>query len=362
MTDTIKMSGGNVLLKGEGVSTCCCHCCNEVDLDDLLYGWASDLPWSQPPVAIGAWNAEPPFEGAMRWPACLRFVCMCGRDNKVACYREFGGPTTNNRSLFGIVAEYLKIIGEEDGEMPVLEIDLAQWFPRKPPVGQYEPVVPQGEFYGEQKFGPWEVPLRVKGSIGVDDDLYINGQITKLDDPNVAGGVVVDLIHPPRQFLTIDVLNSPIYGGPCSAEGILSVLGPGVPNGCRIYRIEFFGWKRHATEDEPSQWQSADDACLVSHVVFGKGTAPTNLAVPLVTKNEKQFKANGGAWMGAPTALVFQWQLSDNGIDWKDIDGASKPLFTATENEEEKYIRVWVVASNRFGSSDPVYSESMVIT
>ena len=107
-----------------------------------------------------------------------------------------------------------------DGEQETLlaSLDFTADFPNKAVAG--------GSFYGAKTYGPWPTRVRIVGTVGVDDDLYINGTLAP-GETNVdfAGDVAVDLWVEAGQTVAFNIRNSAIFGGPCFATGTLSVVG-----------------------------------------------------------------------------------------------------------------------------------------
>lgn len=91
--------------------------------------------------------------------------------------------------------------------------------------------------------------------------------------------------------------------------------------------------------------------------VLSSGTKPINIIAPSVT-GSFVFTADTGAWTGSPTSYAYQWQLSDDGAaGWTDIAGAAAAKKTMKGEEEGKYLRVLVSATNANGTSIPAASE-----
>lgn len=135
----VTTEGGLVVMHGGLVGTgqaCCCGvycCCNDIDLNVLLYGnaeysWPTIRPGTNRQPTNGTEGARPTdpalctdpnhenddccneiepgvFEWTCsgRWeimPACLRWLCRCvDSEGDVVCSQTYGGPTTNNRDL-----------------------------------------------------------------------------------------------------------------------------------------------------------------------------------------------------------------------------------------------------------------------
>jgi hypothetical protein len=90
--------------------------------------------------------------------------------------------------------------------------------------------------------------------------------------------------------------------------------------------------------------------------VLASGTKPLNLTAPTIT-GTYAFNATSGTWTGSPASYAYQWQISDNGTSgWTDIDGATSASYLATEEQEEKFVRVGVIATNANGPSAVAYS------
>src|SRR5919106_2940155 len=64
-----------------------------------------------------------------------------------------------------------------------------------------------------------------------------------------------------------------------------------------------------------------------------------------------------GTWSGDPTTFARQWQRSDTSGGWDDIAGATGSTYELTVPDVNRRVRLWVVASNSGGDSDPAFSE-----
>ncbi|MBE2178878.1 MAG: LamG domain-containing protein [Chthoniobacterales bacterium] len=93
--------------------------------------------------------------------------------------------------------------------------------------------------------------------------------------------------------------------------------------------------------------------------VFTAGTKPLNLTPPEVSGTYLR-SATAGTWTGSPTAFAYQWQRSDDGEGgWSNIEGATSSTYLpTTEDDEGKYLRVAVVATNANGPSAAAYSQA----
>lgn len=90
--------------------------------------------------------------------------------------------------------------------------------------------------------------------------------------------------------------------------------------------------------------------------VLSSGTKPLNLTAPTVT-GTYAFTASNGTWTGSPTSFSYQWQMSEDGeTGWADIEDATASSYLALEADEEKFVRVGVIATNSNGPSTIVYS------
>lgn len=130
----IAMQGDKVVMRDGKVGTgseCCCKqpcCCEQITLNDLLYGtkeysWKTIKPTASKTPQFGNIGAPPePFPQApakkpKRWwtirPACLRWVCRCVNGNgAVVCSKRFGGATINDIDLAALV---INALGNEPG-------------------------------------------------------------------------------------------------------------------------------------------------------------------------------------------------------------------------------------------------------
>jgi hypothetical protein len=93
------------------------------------------------------------------------------------------------------------------------------------------------------------------------------------------------------------------------------------------------------------------------------GVVPINTSPPTVTATAALINieedARPGLWQSDTAAtFAYQWQISDDGEAWGDIDGAVLDVYTPEFSDRLKYIRVGVTATNATGSSDVVYSNT----
>jgi hypothetical protein len=94
--------------------------------------------------------------------------------------------------------------------------------------------------------------------------------------------------------------------------------------------------------------------------VLASGTKPLNLTLPEIS-GSYAFSATPGTWTGSPTSYAYQWQISDDGeTGWADIEGATSASYLATEEQETKFVRVGVIATNANGPSTVAYSAASV--
>ena len=171
------------------------------------------------------------------------------------------------------VAEIWKAWGEQDwvdvyqsipASGPLFDtIDLLAEFPEGPGVAA-------GGFYGAKTFGPWPetrfVYSHSSDPAGADDDLVIDGVVIEPNDfaDDISGGATTLITTiPANTVMTVDVRNSSIYGGPCSAGGSL-----------RLYRSPI-GSERHEMCIR-FVWLCVEQGVVRRAEIFG-GTLPAEI-------------------------------------------------------------------------------------
>lgn len=94
--------------------------------------------------------------------------------------------------------------------------------------------------------------------------------------------------------------------------------------------------------------------------ILESGTKPQILVNPEITGHYVGgvISSTTGTWTGTPTSFAYQWQVSDDGVAWANIEGASGSSFTPDSPMEGKYVRVLVTASNSNGASLPAESNT----
>jgi hypothetical protein len=95
-------------------------------------------------------------------------------------------------------------------------------------------------------------------------------------------------------------------------------------------------------------------------VVIGR---PSNSVAPTLSPSGEtsvgiQLSVSNGTWTGFPSAYSYQWQQSTDASTWTDISGATASTFTPNSSYVSKYVRASVIASNGFGSSSSVFSDT----
>lgn len=96
------------------------------------------------------------------------------------------------------------------------------------------------------------------------------------------------------------------------------------------------------------------------------GSVPTNVSPPTVTASAPLINieedAKSGVWQSdSDVTYAYQWQSSEDGETWADIDGADTDTYVPTFVDRQKYIRVSVIATNDTGTSDPVFSAATAL-
>lgn len=83
-------------------------------------------------------------------------------------------------------------------------------------------------------------------------------------------------------------------------------------------------------------------------------TAPVITTLPTIAGTEKVWytlAAIAGDVTGSPTPTrTWQWQRSNNGVDWADITGATTTTYTLVDADANNYIRVRQTETNVLGS------------
>ena len=90
-------------------------------------------------------------------------------------------------------------------------------------------------------------------------------------------------------------------------------------------------------------------------IVIPEGSfEPVIASPPVITGTLKVWYTLGaiaGGATGAPTPIrTWQWQRSDTGLNWVDIDGATNATYTLTIDDADKRIRVQQTETNVLGS------------
>lgn len=84
-------------------------------------------------------------------------------------------------------------------------------------------------------------------------------------------------------------------------------------------------------------------------------TAPVITTLPTIAGTEKVWytlAAIAGDVTGSPTPTrTWQWQRSNNGVDWADITGATTTTYTLVDADANNYIRVRQTETNVLGSA-----------
>ncbi len=91
--------------------------------------------------------------------------------------------------------------------------------------------------------------------------------------------------------------------------------------------------------------------------VLASDTKPLNLTAPTITGAHRR-TCSTGTWTGSPASFAYQWQRSDDGeTGWTNIGGATANNYLPTaEDDEAKYLRCGVIATNANGPSATVYA------
>jgi hypothetical protein len=95
--------------------------------------------------------------------------------------------------------------------------------------------------------------------------------------------------------------------------------------------------------------------------ILESGTKPRNLTAPTITgfSVDSPITSTNGSWSGSPTSYIYKWQISTNGTTgWSDITGATSSSYTPTSQDEDKYVRIVVIAENSNGYSLPKASDA----
>jgi hypothetical protein len=82
--------------------------------------------------------------------------------------------------------------------------------------------------------------------------------------------------------------------------------------------------------------------------------APANTAAPVVSGTAqvgKTLSASTGTWSNGPTGYAYQWQYSNDGSTWQNVNGATVPSFREDSTFQGKVVRVQVTATNGIGST-----------
>jgi hypothetical protein len=90
--------------------------------------------------------------------------------------------------------------------------------------------------------------------------------------------------------------------------------------------------------------------------ILESGTKPRNLTTPTITGFSvgSPITSTNGSWSGSPTSYIYKWQISTNGVTgWSDISGETSSSYTPTSQDENKYVRIIVIAENSNGYSLP---------
>jgi hypothetical protein len=96
------------------------------------------------------------------------------------------------------------------------------------------------------------------------------------------------------------------------------------------------------------------------------GNAPTNTSLPTISgvaSDGQVLTGATGSWSGSPTiTYAYQWQSSPDSTTWSNIAGATASTYTIPSSDIGKFIRIKVVGTNGFGSTNAFSSATSVVS
>ncbi len=99
-----------------------------------------------------------------------------------------------------------------------------------------------------------------------------------------------------------------------------------------------------------------------------QGVPPTNTDQPTWSETDPlqvvgtAYTADPGSWTPDGALYSYQWQRSDDDINWQNIDGATSAAYTATAADDNDWLRVAVTASDLGGSATAYSDETAEIS